>query len=1306
MPGVPRVSCGGLGGLSGNAHRGGSVESAAELPGLLDVSLLSSAVSVACLPPLPCAKSMGPEASPDPATVLGRVGCMPGKNSLLPHEELESCRPGPGPFPVPSRQAEDCAGAAPWGGLRGSQVHIDGGPLAVLSTGREGGVALAPLARPVSCSPVAPPAQVPPRIGLAAVCAAPSVEDAAVCCAYSAVSLASVLTPVVGACSGVLPVAGACDGDGRRRRLRKERGPDHEVSSSRPRISGPRPRRALIVFSGPLGRPDGLGAELRSLGYEVVEVDRADGGDAHDVRRDVVLARLLAEVRSGAFGAVFLGVPCSTYSVARIPSDGVPDDGPPQVRDCDFLLGIPGLEDGWQREVRAANDVTSRSMAIASAAVAANASVIIENPVSRGVGSPWYEPRYARHASLWDMPCVTSWREACGARSVDCAQCAFGGEYMKLTTFLYTSDLHAAMSAMEAAVCSHRGEAHAAVAHGVDSSGRYVSARAAAYPAALNRALARALAFPHCPSFPLGTSCSEAEVGVVPLANPSDPFLGPEGLRAGSAKPHAALGEEGEARQLRPVPSANPRRLEPELESALRREALPVVNVPPCTAWAEAPAPLPSPLPGPLHTHDLIPQPMQQRLREFRISVRACFEAAKRGRWRWARDHRPKPLHAGEEECLLPVGRGFVWQQSAEDGLWRPLRPSRWPSEPPDCELELAVIVDEAVSMGFPDLEIISFMAHGYPGPEMSREAVLGPPHVGALKNPEGFEKCAAKDRDKGWVRWGSSLPQVWPMRADPMNVVLRFGKARMTIDKTMELIEGLASYNQLIDLESQPEIEYVRVGQLGRAAAILLTAGVEVKLFSFDLEAYFRKTGKQRSSWWMSGFVHADGYGYDPRIQFGQREAPVLCGRQSCFLVWVMRRELLRLEAEYPSRATSVLAWIADRLRHVTEGSEADISCLFFLLMFVDDVGGACVDDLLYDRQGRPIWVFVEGLAMHQRRATLYYHAAIGVVRHYGHSDAVGKGAPPTLRMDFLGLSLDLVARLVSLTTAKVDSYSELLLSVVEGRAGVSSDGRVFAEFDLFNSLVHKLLHACAAVVLGRQHLFHCLRALRSSIQLRAGRMVPVTEAVVRELRWWEAALLACSALEVGVPLAYRQSFPDASAHGVMVPYSDASRELASPESSGFGAWAIVGGKVLYVHGLWEPWELAQLSINVLELAAMQFGTFTFLEWAASHGCPISHVMEFTDNTAAEHSAERGKPHTERLSALVRERYHRLVELGVHSSVERVASVDNDVADGLSRGGAKLADALRIVASSGYPLVRLTIGGRVRSLAHLRPML
>ena len=63
---------------------------------------------------------------------------------------------------------------------------------------------------------------------------------------------------------------------------------------------------------------------------------------------------------------------------------------------------------------------------------------------------------------------------------------------------------------------------------------------------------------------------------------------------------------------------------------------------------------------------------------------------------------------------------------------------------------------------------------------------MLGPPHVGALKAAEAFEKVAAKDREHGWVKHGYGLPPFWPMRADPMNIVFRNGKPRMTIDKTM----------------------------------------------------------------------------------------------------------------------------------------------------------------------------------------------------------------------------------------------------------------------------------------------------------------------------------------------------------------------------------------------------------------------------------------------------------------------------------------------------------------------------------------
>jgi hypothetical protein len=75
---------------------------------------------------------------------------------------------------------------------------------------------------------------------------------------------------------------------------------------------------------------------------------------------------------------------------------------------------------------------------------------------------------------------VQRWRARAGAKSVDCAQCAFEGEFQKLTTFLYSPDLHAALSPLRTAVCTHGDERHASVTHGVTSEGEFVSARAAA----------------------------------------------------------------------------------------------------------------------------------------------------------------------------------------------------------------------------------------------------------------------------------------------------------------------------------------------------------------------------------------------------------------------------------------------------------------------------------------------------------------------------------------------------------------------------------------------------------------------------------------------------------------------------------------------------------------------------------------------------------------------------------------------------------------------------------------------------------
>jgi hypothetical protein len=678
---------------------------------------------------------------------------------------------------------------------------------------------------------------------------------------------------------------------------------------------------------------------------------------------------------------------------------------------------------------------------------------------------------------------------------------------------------------------------------------------------------------------------------------------------------------------------------------------------------------------------------MQRRLHDFRIKVAACFAAARSGRWKWARDHRPTPLHATEEECLLPAARGWVWAYDPGVQLWHPVTPSRWPDAPPEGELDIAIIVQFAKDAGYSDMEIVSYIAHGYPAPELAREAVLGPPHVGALKDMPALDKCARKDRERGWVRHSFQLPPMWPMRADPMNIVYRNGKPRMTIDKSMQLIAGVASYNDSIDLEAQPTIDMVSVTMLGRAGAILATAGVRLLWWGFDLEAYFRKTGKQAADLWKSGFCQSDGYGVDTRVQFGQREAPVLCGRQSCFVAWAIRRELRRLDAAYPARCERILAWLAARAASSSgEGDPTLLDALFFLCIYVDDVGAASLDDDMYTADGSEWWVLRAGERVRMTRAWLHYEAAVGVIKHFGHTAAADKLVSPRLEMVYLGVTVDFAAMVMSLSEDKCKAYGELIAAVLAQAVGSSSVKVTAADLA---AIMHRLLHAAAVVPLGRQHLFHIMRAIKANTRL-AGGLCMLGGQALAELQWW-AEMLQRAACQRGVPLAYRTAFPSSSDPSVLVPYSDASREVGALEQSGYGAWAVIDSVFLYVEGRWTELEVLTLDINTLELVAMNIGTFTFLAEARRRGIAITHALEFTDNTSAEHAAERGKPKSAALGELVKRRYDAFLGAGVTASAARVASVDNDVADGLSRGGAQLADALRIAASSGLEVVRLT---------------
>lgn len=525
-------------------------------------------------------------------------------------------------------------------------------------------------------------------------------------------------------------------------------------------------------------------------------------------------------------------------------------------------------------------------------------------------------------------------------------------------------------------------------------------------------------------------------------------------------------------------------------------------------------------------------------------------------------------------------------------------------------------------------------------------------------------------------------------MRADPINVVWRNGKPRITIDKSMELSARFESYNSAVVLEEFNPVEMVRIEQLCRAIAIFLSAGVGVRMWSFDLEAYFRKTGKQRADWWKSGYVLPDGYGFDKRVQFGQREAPVLTSRQSNFLVWAMRREIAAFDEAHPPTEAGLLAW--GLLRCLLSEGECSwvfdpLMCLHFRMQFVDDIGACAPDDLLYSRDGAPYYMRwcarterhieceagAEG-TVHARRPDAHYAIALATVEGFGHSSATGKGVPPCLNMDLLGANVDIPSRMRTLAEGKREKYSEDIEALLAASAMAAGGLRV--AFGDFNSVVHKLLHASATVLLGRQHLHRCMQARKATNHL-AGSYTILHEPQVAELRWW---LLQLAEPERHcLPLASRVVFPDVASVGLVCGYSDAAREIASPHLSGFGAWTVIGDILYWLGGLWEEWELSTFSINVLELAAENMGTFAFIAQARALGVNVTHSLDFVDNTAAEYSADRGTPRAAGMQEFVRRRFVALDELEVYSSVERITSIDNEWAErALARRGARAGRA------------------------------
>jgi hypothetical protein len=1053
----------------------------------------------------------------------------------------------------------------------------------------------------------------------------------------------------------------------------------------------------LIVYAGSRAVSTRLAAKL-ALDDPQCTVRELDilNGLSEDVRSVVLQAQVLAQIAAHAYTAVFIAIPCSSYAIVR----GV------QLRSTQEPEGILPVPRAWRLYLEKHNALSEFGESLAEICDRVGVAWAIENPASRSEkGSAAHWPKFESWGSLWDRPRIKALVRG-GAKRFLLPHCAFGSRYQKYIEVMCSSGLLDSAHGLFAHVrCVH--DKHDDTAVGRDERGKSKAAGTAAYPEALNVALASLLA-----------SVAHKRKRL---------------LHAGSSRPHSeeALLQDNQRAERWAKPGSL-RSLEPELESVLRSEALPSTNVPRTSEPVEPP-PQPSVVPGPFTTAQLIPPRVVEDVTSYGVKVAKCLERSKRGKsgWQHARRLRPEPLVFEEHEALNPCGHGFAWARVHPNepltslSLWAAITPSHWPDDPP-CPEEGVPLIDAvrwaewAERTKFTDKRIDSWNKHGYPGAGLPNVAVLTPPHVGALKEPTHFEECNRRDSELGFVSPGTSFPSMWPLICDPCNIVVQNGKPRLTIDKSM-WISGrthIPPYNLVIDLDEQGRLYgrllLVRVWEFTRGAAIMMTAAqasdpVQLELAVFDLMAFFRIHPKQRLHMRESGRIMSNGFSYDRRPNFGERDAPDHTCGESDGISWFSKHEMRRLDAAYPCRVPSINQWLAHRrsLREDAASGEAmdeflwDV--LFFIVFYVDDGGLASWTEPLFDHHGVQIFELVtDNVGVQTRRPRLriamYFEACIGVAEYVGHGCPEKKRQYHARLRIYLGIQIDLDAQRRLLPRVKADAYSSLAQRCLRGRREMPN-GVPLADLTLFVSLVHKLLHAADTIPLGKQHLFHCRQAIKQAKDVVIGRSrtmsgVLVTSRVVSELTWW-VAQLACLD-NTGLPLACRYSFPGCSSECNLVRYSDAARELEKrAELSGAGAWCVMRGAFYYVHFTYTRSELEAYSINVLEAHARDSSGAVFLDKAAELGCAITHTTAFVDNTTAQHIAESGRTSTAMLNALNMVRLQRLLKRGVFESNERVTSVDNDVADLLSRGDVE--EALRFPIDCGLQCVRLQVPAEYR---------
>ncbi len=235
-------------------------------------------------------------------------------------------------------------------------------------------------------------------------------------------------------------------------------------------------------------------------------------GDKGDLMKQANVDFWIGKIRQGHVIAVVGGPPCETWSTARYLPDG---PGPVRSRDAPYgISSIQSIRQLWQ--VIVGNTLLFVALEFAAECVAAGAMAIIEHPAVTALHERYSAP------SIWNLS-IMNWFKSCAVVDfVTFLQGNLGANHAKPTTLMTVR-----VPSLELSVHANSSTPVRPwnTLSGRDAEGRYRTAVAKEYPAAMCGAMATALAA-DCPVVDYGPP--DAQVVISDFAACIDYYVGLE----------------------------------------------------------------------------------------------------------------------------------------------------------------------------------------------------------------------------------------------------------------------------------------------------------------------------------------------------------------------------------------------------------------------------------------------------------------------------------------------------------------------------------------------------------------------------------------------------------------------------------------------------------------------------------------------------------------------------------------------------------------------------------------------------------